>query len=60
MLTRSSSKLKHTPDNLFAAAELCRAFDWTVPLYNHIPVDHNLRFFEQVPVGQYDVIGISR
>jgi FkbM family methyltransferase len=54
------ARTKHTPDDLFAAAEQCRDFDWIVPLYENTPVNRSLSFFEQVPVGQYDIIGISR
>jgi hypothetical protein len=53
-------RTNHTPDDLFATAEECREFDWTVPLYENIPINRDLSFFEQVPVGQYDIIGISR
>jgi FkbM family methyltransferase len=54
------ARTNHTPDDLFDAAELCRDFDWSVPLYDNMPVNRRLRFFGQVPVGQYDIIGISR
>jgi FkbM family methyltransferase len=54
------ARTSHTPDHLFATAEQFRDFDWTVPLYENTPVNRNLSFFEQVPVGQYDIIGISR
>ncbi|MFT5812716.1 MAG: hypothetical protein ACI9VT_000453, partial [Psychroserpens sp.] len=54
------SKTNNSPEDLFVAAEKCRAFDWTVPLYQNIPINRSLSFFEQVPVGQYDILGISR
>jgi len=54
------ARTHHTPDDLFATAEQFRDFDWTVPLYKNTPVNRDLSFFEQVPVGQYDIIGISR
>jgi FkbM family methyltransferase len=54
------ARTHHTPDDLFATAEQFRDFDWTVPLYKNTPVNRDLIFFEQVPVGQYDIIGISR
>jgi len=54
------ARTNHCPDDLFATAELCRDFDWIVPLYDNTPVDRNRSFFEQVPKGQYDIIGISR
>ena len=54
------ARTNHTPDDLFATAELCREFDWIVPLYENKPINRNLSFFEQVPIGQYDIIGISR
>ena len=54
------AKTNHTPDDLFATAEQLRDFDWTVPLHANIPVNRDLSFFEQVPMGQYDIIGISR
>jgi FkbM family methyltransferase len=54
------ARTHHTPDDLFATAEKFRDFDWTVPLYKNTPVNRDLSFFEQVPVGQYDIIGISR
>jgi len=54
------ARTNHTPDDLFTTAELCRNFNWTVPLYGNTPVDRSLSFFEQVPMGQYDIIGISR
>jgi FkbM family methyltransferase len=53
------ARTHNTPDDLFAAAEKFREFEWTVPLQQNTRVDRNLRFFEQVPKGQYDVIGIS-
>jgi len=54
------ARSNQTPDDLFAAAEQCREFDWTVPLLNNTPVDRQLSFFAQVPEGQYDIIVISR
>jgi hypothetical protein len=54
------ARIHHTPDDLFATAEQFQDFDWTVPLYKNTPVNRDLSFFEQVPVGQYDIIGISR
>jgi FkbM family methyltransferase len=54
------ARTNHNPEDLFATAEQCREFDWTVPLYNNTPVNRELNLFEQVPVGQYDIIGISR
>jgi hypothetical protein len=54
------ARTDHTPDDLFATAEQFRDFDWTVPLYKNTPVNRDLSFFEQVPLGQYDIIGISR
>jgi FkbM family methyltransferase len=54
------ARTNNTPDDLFATAEQYRDFDWTVPLYKNTPVNRSLSFFEQVPVGQYDIIGISR
>ncbi len=56
VLTRTNN----TPDDLFSTTEQFRDFDWTVPLHNNTPVHRNLPFFEQMPVGQYDIIGISR
>lgn len=54
------ARTHHSPDDLFATAEQFREFDWIVPLYENTPVNRSLRFFEQVPTGQYDIIGISR
>jgi hypothetical protein len=54
------ARTNNTPDDLFEAAEKCRAFDWIVPLHQNTPNNRKLSFFEQVPTGQYDVIGISR
>jgi FkbM family methyltransferase len=54
------AKTNNTPDDLFSITEQIRGFDWIVPLYNNTPINRNLPFFEQVPVGQYDIIGISR
>jgi FkbM family methyltransferase len=54
------ARTNNTPDDLFDAAEKCRAFDWIVPLHQNTPINRKLSFFEQVPTGQYDVIGISR
>jgi FkbM family methyltransferase len=54
------ARTNHTPDDLFATAEQYREFEWIVPLYKNTPVNRELSFFEQVPIGQYDIIGISR
>jgi FkbM family methyltransferase len=54
------ARTNHTPDDLFVTAEQCREFDWIVPLHDNKPVNRDLSFFEQVPIGQYDIIGISR
>jgi FkbM family methyltransferase len=54
------ARTNHTPDDLFATAEQCREFSWIVPLHANKPVNRDLSFFEQVPIGQYDIIGISR
>jgi FkbM family methyltransferase len=54
------ARTKHTPDDLFATAEQCRDFDWFIPLYENTLVNRSLSFFEQVTIGQYDIIGISR
>lgn len=54
------ARSNQSADDLFAAAEQCRDFDWTVPLLNNKPVNRQLSFFAQVPQGQYDIIGISR
>jgi FkbM family methyltransferase len=53
-------RTNNSPDDLFAAAEKHRAFDWIVPLYQNTPINRKLSFFEQVPHGQYDIIGISK
>jgi FkbM family methyltransferase len=54
------ARTNHSADDLFATAEQYRDFDWIVPLYENTPVNRSLSFFEQVPIGQYDIIGISR
>lgn len=54
------ARTNNSPDDLFAAAEKQRAFDWIVPLYQNTPINRKLSFFEQVPQGQYDIIGISK
>ncbi len=54
------ARTSHTPEHLFATAEQYRDFDWIVPLYKNTPVNRDLSFFEQAPIGQYDIIGISR
>ncbi len=54
------ARTNNSPDDLFAAAEQYRTFDWTVPLYQSTPINRNLSLFEQVPMGQYDIIGVSR
>jgi FkbM family methyltransferase len=54
------ARTNDSPEDLFAAAEQCRDFDWTVPLYDNKPINRKLSFFEQVPMGQYDIIGVSR
>ncbi|PKG93078.1 FkbM family methyltransferase [Paraglaciecola sp. MB-3u-78] len=54
------ARTNNTPDDLFAITEQIRHVDWIVPLYNNTPINRNLPFFEQMPVGQYDIIGISR
>lgn len=54
------ARTQHSPEHLFSAAEQVREFDWSVPLLAGKQVDRNVSFFEQFPVGQYDIIGISR
>ena len=54
------ARTNNTPDDLFSITEQIRDFDWIVPLYNNTPINRNLPFFEQMPVGQYDIIGLSR
>ncbi|WP_339722068.1 FkbM family methyltransferase [uncultured Paraglaciecola sp.] len=54
------ARTQHTADDLFASAEKYREFDWIVPLYDNTAIDRQLSLFEQVPIGQYDIIGISR
>ena len=54
------SRTNNTPEELFSAAEMARHFDWTVPLHQNKPVDRSQPFFEQMPTGQYDIIGICR
>lgn len=56
VLTRTNN----TPEDLFLTAEMIRHFDWVVPLYQSKPVDRSRPFFEQMPIGQYDIIGTSR
>lgn len=54
------SRTQHAPEDLFATAEQYREFDWIVPLLQNKQVNRKFSLFEQVPVGQYDIIGISR
>ena len=54
------ARTNNTPDDLFSITEQIRDFEWIVPLYNNTPINRNLPFFEQMPVGQYDIIGLSR
>jgi FkbM family methyltransferase len=54
------ARTNNSPDDLFATAETFRDFDWTVPIHKNISINRKLSFFEQVPTGQYDVIGISK
>lgn len=54
------AKTNNSPEDLFDAAEKCRGFDWIVPLHHNTQVNRKLSFFEQLPIGQYDVIGVSR
>jgi FkbM family methyltransferase len=54
------ARTENTPDDLFSTAEQFRGFEWVVPLYKNTPINRSLPFFEQLPVGQYDIIGISR
>jgi FkbM family methyltransferase len=54
------ARTSNTPDDLFSITEKVRDFEWIVPLYNNTPINRNLPFFEQMPLGQYDIIGISR
>jgi FkbM family methyltransferase len=53
------ARTDNTPDDLFAAGEQVRPFEWVVPLCKGLVVDRDLPFFQQVPEGQYDIIGIS-
>ncbi|MEP1446553.1 MAG: FkbM family methyltransferase [Paraglaciecola sp.] len=54
------NRTQHTPDDLFVTAEQYRDFDWIVPLHQNKRVNRKLGLFEQVPIGQYDIIGVSR
>ena len=54
------ARTNNTPDDLFAITEQIRGIDWIVPLYDNTPINRNIPFFEQMPVGQYDIIGLSR
>lgn len=54
------ARTNNTPDDLFTEAEKIRAFSWIVPLIGDFVIDRSLPFFQQVPEGQYDIIGISQ
>jgi FkbM family methyltransferase len=54
------SRTHNTPEDLFSTAEMIRHFDWLVPLHQNKPIDRNQPFFEQMPIGQYDIIGVSK
>jgi hypothetical protein len=48
-----------TPEDLFASAEKYRQFRWIVPAVDNIEIDRYRSFYEQVPLKQYDVIGVA-
>jgi FkbM family methyltransferase len=56
VLTRDNQ----TAEQIFSAAEQHKNFTWFIPLLKMQQVDRERLFFEQVPIQQYDVIGISR
>lgn len=47
------------PEDLLNAAEEIRPFQWRTPLCNNQLVDRSQPFFDQVPRGQYDIVGVS-
>lgn len=51
---------KINADAILTAAEQYRKFDWYVPSLNHLQIDRSQSFFKQLPVKQYDVIGLTK
>lgn len=49
-----------TPEDLMAAAEALRSFDWYLPLRQNQQIDRTQPFYAQYPKQQYDVIGIAQ
>ncbi|MEP1552859.1 MAG: FkbM family methyltransferase [Paraglaciecola sp.] len=52
-------RTNNTADELFEAAELTRDFIWQVPLCNGLIIDRTKPLFQQIPEGQYDIIGVT-
>lgn len=55
VLSASNMQAEH----LFEQAEAIRPLNWMVPLLGNQIVNRHLPLFDQVPRGQYDIIGIS-
>jgi FkbM family methyltransferase len=48
-----------TAEQLFSELEKIRGFQWCVPKLNNQVIDRGRDFFEQFPLRQFDVIGMS-
>ena len=48
-----------TPEDILNEAEKLRSFKWTVPVQENRPIDRTRNFYDQFPLQQYDIIGIS-
>jgi FkbM family methyltransferase len=55
VLSASNMQAEH----LFEQAEAIRPLTWMVPLLGNQIVNRDLPLFDQVPRGQYDIIGVS-
>jgi hypothetical protein len=48
-----------TAEQLFSELEKIRGFEWSVPKLQNQVIDRSHDFFEQFPLQQFDVIGLS-
>jgi len=48
-----------TAEQLFSELEQIRGFEWSVPKLQNQVIDRSRDFFEQFPLQQFDVIGLS-
>jgi len=48
-----------TPEDILNEAEKLRSFKWIVPIQENRRIDRTRNFYDQFPLQQYDIIGIS-